>query len=174
MKRLLSFVLAMAMLLTMAPSVMAEEAPRIKNVIYMIPDGGGYAPYDFANMVKMAGGFEAGLYPNRTPTDTNKMTLKDYLVGSMRTADVTGGVTDSAAAGTAMSTGYKTYGGRLGINSKGRPVANLVEAAQSVGKATGVISDYTWVHATPAAFGAHVMSRNDYYNIYQQMENKLV
>lgn len=172
-KRVISFVLLLAMLATILPSVGVTAAtPQIKNVIYLIPDGGGYPLYDFADMVKQSGGFRSGLYPNRTPTDYNPMTMKSYLAGSMTTAPYGGGITDSAAAGTAMATGQKTYNGRIGVDINGKPIANLVEAAQSVGKATGLVATYEWMHATPAAFSAHAMDRNDYYNLYQQIENQ--
>ncbi len=180
-KRFVSFVVILAVLMTMlsAVSVSAEDlqtgskaALQIKNVIYLIPDGGGYGPYDFANMVKQAGGFDAAKYPNKTATTTEPMTMRDYLAGSLRTKSANNSITDSAAAGTALATGYKTNNGYIGVNPGGKPIANLVEAAQSVGKATGLIATYEWMHATPASFSAHAIDRNDYKNLYQQIENQ--
>ncbi len=152
--------------------VFCEDSPVIKNIIYLIPDGGGYALYDFANMVKVAGGLNEDKFPYKTYTDTEPMTMGAQLAGSMTTSPVNSGVTDSAAAGTAMATGYKTVNGYLGVDKAGVPKANLVEAAESKGMATGLIATYEWVHATPASFSAHVMNRSDYKNIYEQMENK--
>ena len=54
------------------------------------------------------------------------MALRSYLAGSMTTSCITGAVTDSAAAGTAMATGIKTVNGYVGINRDMIPVANLV------------------------------------------------
>ncbi|MBQ2941734.1 MAG: alkaline phosphatase [Clostridia bacterium] len=171
-KRIVSLMLVLMMLAsTVFVTTYAAEG-QIKNIIYLIPDGGGYAPYDFANMVKIAGGFNEELFPNKTPTDENPMAMRAHLAGSMKTAPVTGGVTDSAAAGTAMATGYKTVNGYVGIDKNGIPKANLVEAAESIGKSTGIISTYHWAHATPATFTAHASDRNDLYDIYQQIENK--
>lgn len=179
MKKILSMILSIAIFASCAPFSFAsngveetESGNQIKNIIYLIPDGGGYALFDFANMVKVAGGFNEEKFPNKTYTDTNPMSMIPQLAGSMTTAPVTGGVTDSAAAGTAMATGYKTINGFVGIDKDGVPKANLVEAAESVGKATGIISTYHWAHATPAAFTAHATDRNDLYNIYQQVENR--
>lgn len=179
MKKSLSIILSSAIL---AASVYCSPAPvsaeengssgQVKNIIYLIPDGGGYGLYDFANMVKLAGGFDPEKFPNKTPTDTGPMSMRSQLAGSMTTASASSAVTDSAAAGTAMSTGHKTINGYVGIDKKGIPKANLVEAAESVGKATGIISTYHWSHATPAAFTAHATDRGDDYNIYQQIENK--
>ncbi len=172
--------LALVILLTGVPQAVAAEAAapaaqatsQIKNVIYLIPDGGGYGPYDFADMVKQAGGFDGSLYPNKTPTTADSLTMKSYLAGSLTTASYDSSVTDSAAAGTALATGHKTKNGYIGVDPNGKPLANLVEAAQSVGKATGLIATYEWMHATPAAFSAHAMSRDDYKTLYQQIENQ--
>ena len=171
-KRLTSLVLSLIIILTSVSFVTATEAPKIKNIIYLIPDGGGYALYDFANMVKVAGGLNEDKFPYKTYTDTEPIAMGAQLAGSMTTSPVNGGVTDSAAAGTAMATGYKTVNGYLGVDKAGVPKANLVEAAESKGKATGLIATYEWVHATPASFSAHAMNRSDYKNIYEQMENK--
>ena len=167
-------ILAASISCTVVP-VRAEEvagSSQIKNIIYLIPDGGGYGLYDFANLVKEAGGFDPELFPNKTPTEQGPMSMRAQLAGSMTTASASSAVTDSAAAGTAMASGYKTVNGYVGIDKNCVPKANLVEAAESVGKATGIISTYHWSHATPAAFTAHAIDRGDDYNIYQQIENK--
>lgn len=148
------------------------EENKIKNVILLIPDGGGYAPYDFANDVKVAGGLDEGKYPNKTETDTQPMTMRQYLRGSAITLNYNEELTDSAAAGTAIATGHKTINGYVGIDHALRPVANVLEAAQSVGKATGLVSTYEWMHATPASFSAHAVSRSDYQTLYEQIENQ--
>lgn len=179
-KKILSVVLAVLMILTafagctkVEPEQVAPVDNRvIKNIIFLIPDGGGYGPYDFANDVKTAGGFMNVDYENRTPTTMKPMTMRSYLAGSMTTLNYQEALTDSAAAGTAMATGYKTLNGRVGINHEGKPLANVLEAAQSIGMSTGLVSTYEWMHATPASFSAHVMARDDYRNLYQQIENQ--
>lgn len=171
-KRLLSLMLVVFILATCIPTIGLAQPSQIKNIIYMIPDGAGYNTFDLANYVKEAGGFDDAKYPNRTITDTTPMTLKSHLVGSAQTYCADDDTTDSAAAGTALSTGHKTNKGYLGVTPQKRPVANILEAAQTVGKATGIVATYEWMHATPAAFGAHAVSRSDYYNLYQQIENK--
>ena len=145
---------------------------KIKNIIMLIPDGGGYANYDLANDVKVSGGFLKPDYMYRTPTTNKPMTMRSYLAGSAITLNYQGALTDSAAAGTALATGHKTINGRLGIDHEGKPIANVLEAAQSIGMATGLIATYEWMHATPAAYSSHVMARDDYRNIYQQIENQ--
>lgn len=182
MKRLFSIVLILPMIVGCFPGCGTAKGVakhpeikperKIKNVIFLIPDGGGYGNYDFANDVKEAGGFIKPGYAHRTPTTNKPMTMRSYLAGSMTTHTYDGGLTDSAAAGTAMATGYKTRGGRIGVNHEGKPVASVLEAAQSIGMATGLVSTYEWMHATPASFAAHVMERTDYKNLYQQIENQ--
>ena len=153
-------------------SAQNEPERQIKNIIYLIPDGGGYGNYDFANDVKISGGFLVPEYKYKTRTTSKPMTMRSYLAGSMITLNYSGALTDSAAAGTALATGYKTHNGYVGINHEGKPVANILEAAQSIGMATGLVATYEWMHATPAAFSAHVLERTDYKNLYQQIENQ--
>ena len=83
--------------------------------------------------------------------------------------------TDSAAAVTAMSTGVKTYGGGIGVDVYRKASQNIAEIAIAQGKAAGNISSVQFTHATPAGFGAHVDSRNNYKQIAQQQlfESKL-
>lgn len=73
--------------------------------------------------------------------------------------------TDSAAAGTAMATGVKTYNAGLGVDYNGNAVENLSERAISQGRSAGVVSSVPFSHATPAAYVVHNASRNDYHGI---------
>ncbi len=69
-------------------------------------------------------------------------------------------VTDSAAAGTALATGYKTNNGVISQLPDGENVKSLIEAAQEQGWATGIASTTRLTHATPAVFASHNKSRN--------------
>jgi len=100
------------------------------------------------------------------------MYLKDYLIGTETTHSANNSVTDSAAAGTALSSGYKTNNGYIGIDPQGVPRATLLEAAQLAGKRTGIIATYPWAHATPAAFTAHNISRNNVAILSEQIFNQ--
>ena len=175
-KRIVSFITALMILLTMPTfftSVSAQSnGTQIKNIIFMIPDGGGDTLMDLADMVKQAGGFDRAKYPNSTVTDTKPLTLLSYLAGFETTRSANSSVTDSAAGGTALSSGYKTNNGYIGITPNKVPRATILEAAQSTGRAVGIVSTAEWPHATPASYTAHAESRNDYYNIYKQIENK--
>ena len=86
-----------------------------------------------------------------------------YLFSSMGFArtDSLSGVTDSAAAGTALATGYKTNNGYVGKDASLKNVQSLTELAASLGKATAVMSTEVATGATPASFSAHAPHRND-------------
>jgi len=177
MKRRIGFLLLIITLfMSIIPTSMfyvsAESTPVIKNVIYMIPDGGGFALYDFAKAVKETGGFNEGLYPNSTKITDTYMYLKDYLIGTETTHSANNSVTDSAAGGTALSSGYKTNNNYIGVDSQGVPHATLLEAAQLEGKRTGIVATYPWAHATPAAFTAHNISRGNVRILSEQIMNQ--
>jgi alkaline phosphatase len=89
--------------------------------------------------------------------------------GYVRT-DSRSGVTDSAAAGTALASGYKTVNGYVGKNESGKDVKSLTELAASKGMATAVMSTETSTGATPASFSAHADSRKDAEGIYASQE----
>ena len=78
-------------------------------------------------------------------------------------------VTDSAAGGTALATGHKTYNGAIGLDNSGATVTSIAEQAHRYGAKVGVATSVTINHATPASFYAHQKSRNDYYEIGAQL-----
>jgi len=140
-----------------APSALAQpagdsdetpsQAPR--NVILLIPDGFGPASATFARDYL------------RATTGRFELAFDSLHVGSTRTASSDSRITDSAAAGTALATGHKTYNGAISVDSTGRPVAHLVEAAEEQGMATGLVVTSRITHATPAVFSAHVRDRGE-------------
>lgn len=76
---------------------------------------------------------------------------------------------DSAAAGTALSAGIKTYNNAINWTADDKPARMLGEVAKSAGKAVGVVTSVQISHATPASFLAHNRSRNDYAGIGQEI-----
>ncbi|MBQ8732499.1 MAG: alkaline phosphatase [Oscillospiraceae bacterium] len=81
--------------------------------------------------------------------------------GFSRTDNAFGTVTDSAAGGTALSTGYKTRNGYVGKDKTGVDIPSLTEMALLQGKSTAVMSTETPTGATPASFSAHTTSREN-------------
>lgn len=84
--------------------------------------------------------------------------MKMPETGIMMTSS-TEGVTDSAAAGTAMATGYKVYNGAVAMDKNGAELDSVLDFAELRGKATGIISTNTVTDATPATFAASVKDR---------------
>ena len=69
MKKLLALLLCVLMMLS-SVSIVSAAAPQIKNIIYMIPDGGGMDAFNLADAVKQAGGVNSR-FPNSTPQTVN-------------------------------------------------------------------------------------------------------
>lgn len=81
------------------------------------------------------------------------------------TFSATNGVTDSAASGTALSTGSKTYNSAIGVNKDTMEVYSVATDLADKGMAIGVATTVPINHATPSAFYAHNMSRHNYDSI---------
>ena len=103
----------------------------------------------------IAGG---GLYANGEAGTLRMESLP--VQGRLRTASLDG-LTDSAASGTALSTGVKTTNGRLGMTREGDVVQNALELASGLGLSTGVITTDNLWGATPSSFLVHEPSRYD-------------
>ena len=116
---------------------------RPMNIILMIGDGTGLA--------QISAGFFAN---NEELTYAN---LKHMGWVTTKSADAF--ITDSAASGTAYSSGYKTYNGAVGVDVKKRPQPNIPERVIKNGIIAGVVSTDDLNGATPAAFFAHQPQR---------------
>ncbi len=120
-----------------------------KNVILFIIDGMGL-PH-----------LHAALTANK-----GKLFLENFRqMGLSKTHSADKYITDSAAGGTALSTGKKTYNGAIGVDVNKNPVKTILEEAEDKGLATGLVSTSSITHATPASFIAHQESRNMYEEI---------
>ncbi|MTT30624.1 alkaline phosphatase [Terrilactibacillus sp. BCM23-1] len=103
-------------------------------------------------------------------SDNLEMNKMPYT-GNMHTSS-TSVVTDSAAAGTAMATGVKTYNGAVGVDANQKAVKSVLESAHQIGKATGLVTTSQITDATPAAFGSHVLNRKQQSEIADQYLTK--
>lgn len=77
--------------------------------------------------------------------------------------------TDSAASGTSIATGHKSYKGALSVDTLKNKLTTIVDKFESVGKSTGVISTVPFSNATPAVFVAHNVNRQNYKEISEEM-----
>ncbi len=125
------------------------KAKKPKNVIVMIGDGMGVAQV-FAGITANGG----------------HLFLDNFKhVGFAKTASSDNYITDSAAGGTALSTGEKTYNGAIGVNTDTVAIKTILEMAEEKGLATGLVSTSAITHATPASYIAHQGSRGSYEDI---------
>ena len=85
------------------------------------------------------------------------------------TFSASNGVTDSAASGTALSTGSKTSNGRIGKDAEGNDVYSVAFDAKNSGLAVAIATTVCINPATPSAFYAHNIDRNNYNEIAQWM-----
>lgn len=92
------------------------------------------------------------------------------VLGMATTQDSTSFAPDSASTATSLASGYKTHSGVIGLAAdKTTEVTLISELLKEQGMKIGIVSTVTINHATPAAYYAHVESRNSYYDIALQM-----
>lgn len=142
-----------------AASTNPAQGKKVKNVIMLIPDG------------MSVGGSTLARYMLDEKGDV-PLAMDQYVTAMAKTRWSNGPITDSAPAGTALATGNKTISGALGVDEKLAPKASLLEAAQNIGKAAGVIATSEFMHATPAAYTSHEPKRSNYAPIAEQMLNQ--
>lgn len=147
--------------LMMATSCQQEQPKKAKYVFYFVSDGTG------VNTVLGAEQMLAELQ-GRWGRDTLCMTSFP-VVGVASTYSDNSGITDSAASGTALATGQKTYNGSIGMDRDTLPIYGIAEWAHAAGVPVGIASSVCVNHATPASQYAHAVSRNLYYEIGCQL-----
>ena len=93
------------------------------------------------------------------------------VAGSAVTYDSCSFAPDSASTATSIATGKKTYSGMINVDESGAtPYETIAEKLHAQkGWKIGIISSVNLNHATPAAFYAHQASRNNYYEIGQEL-----
>lgn len=127
----------------------AEELRIAQNIILLIGDGMGLSQ------------ITAGMYLNE-----NESVFERFpIVGLQKSYSGDNLVTDSAAGATSFASGVKTYNGAVGVDMEGNPVKTILEEVESRGMKTGLVTSSSIVHATPAAFIAHVKTRKNYEGI---------
>ena len=135
-------------------TLITAEAQEVKNIIFLIGDGMGLAS---ASMMQLENNYEPTIFDSAD----NIALQKTYSLDNR--------VTDSAASGTALATGFKTNNTMLGQLPDGTNPESLMELATDKGKATGLVVTTYLQHATPGAFYAHVPSRHEYATISEQL-----
>lgn len=141
----------------------ADHSRGVKNIIFMIGDGMG---------PEYTTGYR--YYKDDPETKDMEPTAFDpYLAGMQSVYSYDPyhesgeegekeNITDSAAAGTALSSGIKTYNGAIAKDLDKEDTKTVLEAAKEKGMSTGLVVTAQVNHATPAAYGAHNESRQNY------------
>lgn len=130
-----------------------SQVPRVDNVILMIGDGMSF-PQIYGAMLAVDYPLEFMRFP---------------VTGVVNTKSADKGITDSAAAGTAIATGEKTRNGMLGMTADSVAVASMLETFAAQGKETGIVVTSHVVHATPAAFYGKNIKRSNYEELAEQL-----
>ncbi|MGL5545278.1 MAG: alkaline phosphatase [Cetobacterium sp.] len=164
---------ALTAFLTMAGTAEAVALKDVKpgfakNVIFLIPDGSSSTVSTLARAVY---------------NDGESLNIDELASGLVKTYNSDTFIADSAPAGTALATGWKTQDKLIGVKPtaatlKGArvpkagdelaPAASVLEAAKLNGKAVGIVATSEVLHATPADFTTHSIHRNNYSVIGEQ------
>lgn len=127
-----------------------ESTPKkAKNVILLIGDGMGVTQ----------------IYAAMSVADSTLNIEQFKQIGFHKTYSASDYITDSGAGGTALAAGVKTSNKRIGVDTSGNPLKNILDYAKENNLATGLVSTSSITHATPASFIAHEKYRYDYENI---------
>ncbi|MFO7755064.1 MAG: alkaline phosphatase [Bacteroidales bacterium] len=127
-----------------------NKPQEVKNIILLIGDGMGVTQVSGAMTIS---------------GDKLNMTNSRHI-GLIKTHSFDDYNTDSAAGGTAISSGKKTKNGMIGMSADSNRVKLITEIIRRKKEMSyGVVSTSSVTHATPASFVAHNISRNDYEGI---------
>jgi alkaline phosphatase len=108
----------------------------------------------------ISGGIQVPLCASRSFA-TTEIVFRQGALGLATTSPYGAYVTDSAAAGSAMSTGFKVTNGTVSITPDGKSPRTVMEAAKAAGKHIGLVTTAAIHDATPAAFSVHAKSRSE-------------
>lgn len=153
--------LKLLLILLLASQICCVSGTDVKNVILLIGDGMGFPQMHVTKIV----------HKNLTMEGFNWT-----FVGYELTDSLSGEVPDSAAAGTAIATGFKTYNGMvstLALNNRTINLTTVLEVAKRINKSTGLVTTTKLSDATPAVFASHVESRKLKHEILEQMISKV-
>ncbi len=135
------------------PASTSTSGQQPKNIIILFADGAAPTQWDF--------GRHSSTVLRRQSFATTDIVFRQGTLGLLSTQPDGPYVTDSAAAASAMSTGYKTANGAVSITPDGKPRKTVMQAAKAAGKRIGLVTTATVYDATPAAFSINANSRRD-------------
>ena len=131
----------------------AQADTKPKNIIIMFADGTTSSQYEF-------GRYSSALL-RQQPFAVTDIVMAKGRYQLMKTESANYFVTDSAAAASAMSIGYKVNNGAISITPDGKLPPTIMKVAKDKGKRIGLLSTAPIYDASPAAFSVHAKSRRD-------------
>lgn len=134
-----------------------EPATKPRSIILLIGDGMGI------NQVRLADIYAREVLGTELVVNTIRTR------GTNTTYSADSEVTDSAAAASAIYSGYKFNGRSLNVLPDGKKAFTIAQAAKKAGKSVGAISTTRITHATPAALFAHTPNRDEENLIAEQL-----
>lgn len=129
---------------------------KAKNVILLIGDGMGDSE------ITSARDYEYGAAGRLPGIDALPLTGQYTTYSLKKGTTQPDYVPDSAATGTAWSTGTKSYDNAVSVDTYGVPQTSLLELAKANGLKTGVVTTSEIQDATPAVQLAHISQRSCY------------
>lgn len=147
-------------------SVNDYQGKPAKYVFYFIGDGMGLTQINSAEIY-------LGSTSKKASSEPTKLNFSQFPAQGMSTTYAADSfIPDSASAGTALASGYKTNDGVINMDpAKQVKYKSIAEMAKEKGMKVGVVSSVSIDHATPAVFYAHQPSRNNYYEIGLELAN---
>lgn len=131
-----------------ALTLLAAQA-EARHVFYFIGDGMGMGHVNAAER-----------YLRDVRHSPEPLLMLGFPVASQaRTYSASSPITDSAAAGTALSTGTKTVNGRIAMSTDSIDLVSISSDFARAGYNIGVVTSVAGDDATPAAFYAHALDR---------------
>lgn len=153
--------IALFALLALIPILSTAQEQKAKYVFYFIGDGMGF---NHVSLAEYWLGYTQGVFDSR-PLSFSQFPVLGWAV----THSESNLITDSAAAGTALSTGTKTKNGMLGTAPDSTALKSIAYKIHDAGYRVGISSTVGINHATPGAFYGHSASRSDYYSIASEI-----
>ena len=137
--------------------LVASAQQKAKYVFYFIGDGMGF---NHVSLTEYWLGYTQDVFDSR-PLSFSAFPVLGWAV----THSESNLITDSAAAGTALSTGSKTKNGMLATGPDSTALESISYKIHDAGYKVGISSTVGINHATPAAFYGHNVNMGNYYEI---------
>jgi alkaline phosphatase len=125
---------------------------KVKNIIFLVSDGMSSGTLNMADMQLFRATGKGSNWLNLYRENKVSRALMDMASASSI-------VTDSAAASSSWSCGYRVENGKLNMGRKEEPFTPILQKFKKAGKKVGCVTTVQITHATPAGFLINSNSR---------------